>query len=331
MLNYIWAGLIIGSLVFALANDTRDLSRDAYRNGKPLPVTVYFPTGYDADQRLQPVEVEVSPTTLAEYPGVETARAVPLRWPGALVVGEDGRELRFAADVDLPEPLSTIRQMTSSRANDLRGVTGIDPGAGVLQAATTVTFPAVRFVKLNAITQAAFDFAETAVTLALGLIGALALWLGLLRIAEKAGLIESFVRLVQPVLQPFFPQLPKDSPALGYIALNLTANVLGLGNAATPFGLKAMEELQELNPVKDTATDSMVMLLAMNTASVQLVPPVLLVAIMGLQVNQLFFGILLVTALSLTVAVFAARWLGRMKRYRDTDPMRQATVAEPTG
>lgn len=332
MLNYIWAGLIISSLVFALANDTRDLTRDTYRNGKPLSVTVYFPSGYDPSQRRQEVEVEVSPATLAEYPGAEATLPLlpPLRWPGMLVVGEDGRELRFATDVELPEPLSTIRRVTSSRANDLRGVTSLDPGAGVLQATTTVTFPAVRFVKLNAITQAAFDFAEIAVTLALGLIGALALWLGLLRIAEKAGLIERFVRLVQPVLRPFFPQLPKDSPALGYIALNLTANVLGLGNAATPFGLKAMEELQELNPVKDTATNSMVMLLAMNTASVQLVPPVLLVAIMGLQVNQLFFGILLVTALSLIVAVFAARWLGRMPRYRDTDPMRQAPATEPT-
>lgn len=328
MLNYIWAGLIIFSLVFALANDTRDLSRGSYRNGTPLPVTVYFPSGYDPSRQRHAVEVEVLAPDLAEYPGAEDPQT--LRWSGVLVVGEDGRELRFAEAVDLPEPLATIREVTSSRANDLRGVTDLDPAPGALEAAATVTFPAVRFVKLNAITQAAFDFAEVAVTLVLGLIGALALWLGLLRIAEKAGLIESFVRMVQPVLRPFFPQLPKDSPALGYIALNLSANVLGLGNAATPFGLKAMEELQELNPVKDTATNSMVMLLAMNTASVQLVPPVLLVAIMGLQVNQLFFGILVVTGLSLVIAIFAARGLGRMKRYRDTDPMLQPPAAEPS-
>ena len=81
---------------------------------------------------------------------------------------------------------------------------------------------------------------------------------------------------------------------MGMIALNLTANVLGLGNAATPLGLKAMEELQTLNPSEDTATNSMVMLLAMNTASVQLVPPVLLVAIMGLQINQIIFSIVIV-------------------------------------
>jgi spore maturation protein A len=146
--------------------------------------------------------------------------------------------------------------------------------------------------------------------------------MGMLQIADKSGLLFTLVRWTQPILRPLFPKIPKDHPALGLIALNLTANVLGLGNAATPLGLKAMESLQELNPEKDTATDPMVMLLAMNTASVQIVPPVLLVAIMGLAINQLFFSILIVTALSLAVGILAAKGLGRLKRYRDTDPNR---------
>jgi spore maturation protein A len=108
------------------------------------------------------------------------------------------------------------------------------------------------------------------------------------------------------------------------IVLNLSANMLGLGNAATPLGIKAMQELQKLNPTDDTATNPMVMLLAMNTASVQIVPPVLLVAIMGLQVNQLFFSIIITTAISLLIAIAMAKLLGRMKRYRDTDPNRLA-------
>jgi spore maturation protein A len=87
-------------------------------------------------------------------------------------------------------------------------------------------------------------------------------------------------------------------------------------------GIKAMESLQELNPKKDTATNSMVMLLAMNTASVQVVPPVLLVALMGLQINRLFFPILICTALSLVVGILATRWLGRLRGYRASDPMR---------
>jgi len=325
MLNYIWAGLIIFSLVFALAHDTSDLANDRYRNGTPLPVTLHL-DGYQPGTRRHAVVVTVDSAALAAYPG--TAGAVAHHWDGTLVESEDGAELRFAKDDPLPEPLATIRRVTSPRENDLRGPITFVATAGDTLIQGAVRFSPVRFVKLDAITRAAFDFAETAVTIALGLIGALALWLGLLRIAEKAGLIETFVRVVQPVLRPLFPQIPKDHPALGYIALNLTANVLGLGNAATPFGLKAMEEMQTLNPVKDTATNPMVMLLAMNTASVQLVPPVLLVAIMGLQVNQLFFGIILVTALSLTIAIVAAQLLGRLPRYRDTDPNR--ADAEPS-
>jgi spore maturation protein A len=107
------------------------------------------------------------------------------------------------------------------------------------------------------------------------------------------------------------------------IVLNLSANVLGLANAATPLGIKAMESLQELNPEPDTATDSMVMLLAMNTASVQLVPPVLLVAIMGLQVNELIFAIIIVTSISLGVAILSAKFLSSRKKYRLTNPMRE--------
>ena len=329
MLNYIWAGLIIFSLVFALVHDTGDLASDAYRNGTPIPVKLELKDGYRPQQRHQVVSVEMDSVTLAGYPDASPAGS--LLWEGTLVQTDDGRELRFARDVDLPEPLQTIREITSPRENDLRGPVAFSAAAGDTDILATVQFQPVRFVKLTAITRAAFDFAETAVTLALGLIGALALWLGLLRIAERAGLIESFVKIVQPVLRPLFPELPKNHPALGYIALNLTANVLGLGNAATPFGLKAMEELQTLNPVKDTATNPMVMLLAMNTASVQLVPPVLLVAIMGLQVNQLFFGIVVVTALSLVVAIVAARALGRLKRFRDSDPNGPGVVTEPAG
>ena len=180
---------------------------------------------------------------------------------------------------------------------------------------------------MQAIADAAFSMAETAVTIALGLIGIIALWMGLLQIAETSGLINVVVRVAQPVLRPLFPDIPRDHPALGLIVLNLSANMLGLGNAATPLGIKAMESLQTLNPDTDTATNPMVMLLAMNTASVQLVPPVLLVAIMGLQINQLIFAILIVTGISLAVAIAAAKLLGRLPGYRDTDPNRSTEAA----
>ncbi|HSR40509.1 MAG TPA: nucleoside recognition domain-containing protein, partial [Longimicrobiales bacterium] len=221
-----------------------------------------------------------------------------------------------------------------SRSNDgeLQGaLVQFRPPAGEAEPVdAAVRFERVRFVKMNAIAGAALDFAETAAEIALGLIGVLSLFLGLLKIAEEAGVIYALVKVVRPVLRPLFPEVPEDHPALGMIALNLTANVFGLGNAATPFGIKAMEELQTLNPTDDTATDPMVMLLAINTASVQLVPPVLLLALMGLQINQLIFAIIITTGLSLIIAIVAAKLYGRLPGSRASDPNRSPSPGPAT-
>jgi len=318
MLNYIWAGLIGFSLVFAMVYDVRDLARDTYRNGAPVAIRVEFPEGYAPDRRAVPVVVH-----LEDFSGLYGVDAAgPGALTGTLVQNADGRELRFGRDAQLPEPLATIRSVTSARDNDLRGPVSALMVDGDSLATASVTFARVRFVKMQAIADAAFSMAETAVTIALGLIGVIALWMGLLAIAEASGLINVVVRIAQPVLRPLFPEIPRDHPALGLIVLNLSANMLGLGNAATPLGIKAMESLQTLNKDPDTATNPMVMLLAMNTASVQLVPPVLLVAIMGLQINQLIFAILIVTVISLAVAIAAAKLLSRLPGYRASDPNR---------
>lgn len=325
MLNYIWAGLIIFSLVFALIYDFQDLSKDTYRNGEAFPLTLHFDEPFGATSRRQPVRVRIDPSAYRQFYGTE---ATPdTAYTGTLVQTREGRQLRFAQDAPLPEPFQTIRAMTSSRDNDLRGVVelSIDPtSAPRSPIPAQIRFDEVRFVKLTAITQAAIDFAETAVSIALGLIGVLALWMGLLRIAESSGMIHALVRFTQPAFRRLFPEIPEGHPALGMIILNLSANMLGLANAATPLGIKAMESLQELNPQKDTATNSMVMLLAMNTASVQIVPPSLLVAIMGLQVNQLFFSILLTTSFSLIIAIVTTRLLQRLERFKASDPMAEA-------
>lgn len=319
MLNYIWSGLIVSSLVFALWFDVGDLTRDSYRNGEALPVEVALPVDYDPNARSVPVEIRIDPAAYRDFYGTETGPAAPFR--GELVQTQEGRQLRFASASDLPEPLATIRGVSASRAGELQGtLVGFEGETGTDITRAAVRFEPVRFVKMNAIAQAALDFAQTAAEIALGLIGVLALFLGLLKIAEDAGIIHSLVRLVRPLLRPLFPEIPEDHPALGMIALNLTANIFGLGNAATPFGIKAMEELQKLNPTEDTATNSMVMLLAINTASVQLMPPVLLLALLGLQINQLIFAIIITTGLSLVVAVMAARLYGRLPGSRASDP-----------
>ncbi len=316
MLNYIWGGLIVFSLLFALTSDVRDMAEDTYANGRPLPVTVTLDGALDSEARRQSATVHATPAVFAEHFGT-TAPDAPLVLDVELIQTKEGNQLRFDQNSDLPEPLRTMCD-AHARDDDCRATLEGTPVGGAFVAA--VAFAPVRWVKMNAIAAAALDFAETAVTIALGLIGGLGLWMGLLKIAEASGLLYSLVRLTQPLLRPLFPKIPEGHPAMGMIVLNLTANMLGLGNAATPLGIKAMQELQTLNPSEDTATDSMVMLLAMNTASVQIVPPVLLVAIMGLHVNQLFFSILITTALSLVVAIAAAKLLGRLRTYRRTNP-----------
>jgi spore maturation protein A len=126
--------------------------------------------------------------------------------------------------------------------------------------------------KLREVTDAAFQYAGVAVEIAIGLIGVMALWLGIMKIAEKAGLVSMLARLLRPIMTRLFPGVPADHPAMGAMILNIAANWLGLSNAATPLGLKAMEELQKINPYKDTATDDMVIFLALNTGSITLIP-----------------------------------------------------------
>ena len=123
-----------------------------------------------------------------------------------------------------------------------------------------------------ALTKASVDYAKTGVEISLGLIGIMTLWLGIMRVAEQAGLITLLSRALRPISRLLFPEVPPDHPAIGAMIMNIAANMLGLSNAATPLGIKAMEELQELNPVKDTASNAMVTFMALNTSGIQFIP-----------------------------------------------------------
>ena len=169
---------------------------------------------------------------------------------------------------------------------------------------------------IDAVTEAAINMAKTAVEIAIGLIGIMALWLGTMKIAEESGLIRIIAKALRPITIRLFPDVPEDHPAIGSIVLNMAANILGLGNAATPLGLKAMEELQELNPNKDTATNAMCTFLAINTSSVQLILPATVVALMGAASNQIFITTILATGLSTIAAIISVRTLEKMNRFK---------------
>jgi spore maturation protein A len=177
--------------------------------------------------------------------------------------------------------------------------------------------------KIDAVTNAAIDMAKVSVEISIGLIGIMALWLGIMKIAEESGLIRIIARGLRPITVRLFPDVPKDHPAIGSIVLNMSANVLGLGNAATPFGLKAMEELQELNDQKDTATNSMVMFLAINTSSVQLILPATVVALMGASASEIFVTTILATLCSTGAAIVAVKFLEKRKRFARLPDMEQ--------
>ncbi len=149
-----------------------------------------------------------------------------------------------------------------------------------------------------AIINSTFDTARTAFEISLGLTGVLSLWLGVMKIGERGGIINALARLLGPVFARLFPAIPKGHPVVGNIFMNLSANMLGLDNAATPLGLKAMEGLQELNPQKDTASDPMIMFLVLNTSGLTIVPVGILVyrAQMGAaQPTDIFIPLLLAT------------------------------------
>jgi spore maturation protein A len=169
--------------------------------------------------------------------------------------------------------------------------------------------------RMAELTAAALESAGRAVTLAIGLAGVLALWLGLMRVAEEAGLVRALARAARPLMRRLFPSVPPEHPAMGAMLMNISANLLGLGNAATPFGVKAMQELETLNPHRGTASDAQALFCALNTASLQLVPAsviALRVAAGSRAPGEIIGATLLASACAVVVAVAAAKLLARL-------------------
>lgn len=176
---------------------------------------------------------------------------------------------------------------------------------------------------------AVLEAAKSAVDICLPLIGIMALWLGLMNVAKDAGLIAMFARIVRPLMRWLFPEVPDGHPAHGAMLMNISANMLGLDNAATPMGIKAMEELQTLNPVKDTATNSMALFLAINCGSVTLIPFTIIgyrFANHSKDPSGIIVGTLLASMASVVAGVTAARWLSRSPKYRVATKPKEASA-----
>ncbi|HYE33606.1 MAG TPA: nucleoside recognition domain-containing protein [Methylomirabilota bacterium] len=187
--------------------------------------------------------------------------------------------------------------------------------------------------KLKEVTDGAIKGAETAVTLSLGLIGIMALWLGIMRIAERAGIIQALARALRPLMRWLFPDVPVDHPAMGSMVLNIAANVLGLLNAATPFGLRAMRDLQTLNKTPGVASNAMCMFLAINTSSVQLLPvtAIAILAAAGSKSPTAIVGTALAATFFSTVAgVLSAKFLEKLRIFQASGTEASAQASSTT-
>ncbi|MBQ5910103.1 MAG: spore maturation protein [Bacteroidaceae bacterium] len=172
-----------------------------------------------------------------------------------------------------------------------------------------------------AIMDSTFETSKTAFEISLGLTGVLALWLGIMRVGEQGGVVRAMARVLGPVFQKLFPEIPKNHPVVGNIFMNLSANMLGLDNAATPLGLKAMEGLQELNTKKDTASNSMIMFMVLNTSGLTIIPVSILVyrAQMGAAApTDVFVPILLATFFSTLAGIIVTSLYQRINLFNRT-------------
>lgn len=185
------------------------------------------------------------------------------------------------------------------------------------------------------VSSSALDAAKKSVDLAIGLVGVMSLFMGLMKVAQDGGLLGILARAFAPVMRRLFPDVPENHPAMSAMILNIASNVLGLGNAATPFGIRAMQELDRLNPVKGTATNAMVLFLAINTAGLAILPTTV-IALRASAGSKDPAGILVATwfasACATIMAIAAAMLLSRLPRFRSTNPhgdVRDASEAAP--
>jgi spore maturation protein A len=271
MLNYIWLSLVVIGILVAAGSDLKDEVQNTYRNGVPLEATLELQKPPSFGSPWDAILV-ISAARFNEFYGT-TAAQTEVRQPVTISTAATGESVLLLQVV--PSTPMVWKEMSRSALNkdrltgNISSIRFVDDGGRAL---ITLTLEPIRFVKTRAVTQAALDYAATAVNIALGLIGIMALWLGVMKVAEEAGLIRALTGLLRPLTKRLFPEVPADHPAIGAMIMNIAANMLGLSNAATPFGLKAMEELNKLNPHLGTATNAMCTFLVINTSGLVLIP-----------------------------------------------------------
>lgn len=321
MLNYVWITLIVIGILVAVGNDVKDEITNPYRNGIALEGTIVLQGVPPAGMMSWEGELSISAEAFNRF--YATNEKEGIRLTVKILTGKDG-ESRIQIPVhDKTPAVWKHRAGYGLNADRLSGTLTSLRFTGQGSADVQFTLDPVRFVKLRAVTKAAFEYAANAVTIALGLIGIMALWLGVMKVAEEAGAVKVLTKLLAPVTRRLFPEIPTDHPAVGAMIMNISANMLGLSNAATPFGLKAMEELNKLNPKVGTATNAMCTFLAINTAGLVFIPATAMAvrAAAGSANPGLIIGTSIFGAACATVSgLIAVKVLQHLPIFRKDDP-----------
>jgi len=268
VLNYIWTFLIFLGLAAAISTDVANKFSDRHRNGKSVELIAFFPNqpaiksgdllSFQAVMSAQFYNKTYGDSITGDIRFSVKTKYLPNQWTSAVLLIPENAPLVIK---EIAKSTGEDNDIVAKLSYVPGGITGIN-----------VVFEEVNYYKMKEVTNSALGYADTAVTIAIGLIGIMAMWLGIMKIAEESGVINSFARLLRPVTRFLFPDVPHDHPAIGSIVMNLAATILGLGNAATPLGIKAMEDLNSLNPDKGVATNAMCTFLVLNTASFALMP-----------------------------------------------------------
>ncbi|MHB8578897.1 MAG: nucleoside recognition domain-containing protein [Ignavibacteriaceae bacterium] len=272
MLNYVWLALLFFGIGTAITTDIIDQSQNKFQNGNPLNVTIELPSGFQKNQKKSYQTIlSIKAADFSNFYKEKIYQDVSI--PAFFTSHLDADKGVINLTISKSEP-KIWQEMASASGNsgELTGKIKIDSLVSPSIAKAQIVLENVSFLKLRDVTSASLNYAGSAVSISLGLIGVMALWLGVMKVAEDAGLISIIARWLKPVTKKLFPDVPPEHPAMGSMIMNISANMLGLGNAATPFGLKAMEELNELNPEKGVATNAMCTFLAINTAGMTLIP-----------------------------------------------------------
>ncbi len=270
MLNYVWFGLIILGLAAGLSSDVGDKISDRYKNGKGIKVELLSNSPLKKNAVNEGV-IKIKKTDFENFYGEKNAEDIALVSKITLKDDPNSGTVFIHSDDTKPALIKKIAA-ANGKEDDILGRIKFTSSGSDSALDATLYVEEISFMKMKEITSSALGYAETAVNIALGLIGIMALWLGIMKIAEEAGIIKYLTKLLTPITRFLFPDVPSDHPALGSIIMNFSANFLGLSNAATPFGLKAMEELEKLNPNKGVATNAMCTFLTINTAGMTLIP-----------------------------------------------------------